>query len=103
MFHFSSYASSKKCLLAATHSCNFTSMVKDVLDASLGDYNPFCRSKRDPGATGPDYCDGVVIPTLVPKTLPDVGACPFKKYMCSVRACSTMFYKGLQKNPDDCR
>ena len=30
-----------------------------MLELGYSDYNPFCASNRDPGATGNDQCDGV--------------------------------------------
>ena len=53
-------AKAKRCLKNLIDSdCNFPSYIKEVLDLSYGDYNPFCANNRDPGATGNDQCSGV--------------------------------------------
>ena len=53
-------AKAKRCLKSLIDSdCNFPSYIKEVLDLSYGDYNPFCANNRDPGATGNDQCSGV--------------------------------------------
>ena len=31
-----------------------------MMDLYLGVHNPFCADNRDPGATKPDQCDGVL-------------------------------------------
>ena len=53
-------AKAKKCLKNLIDSdCTFPSLLQEALDLDLGDYNPFCPNRRDPGATGKDQCDGV--------------------------------------------
>ncbi|XP_020632950.1 uncharacterized protein LOC110069751 [Orbicella faveolata] len=53
-------AKAKKCLKNLIDSdCTFSSPIQEALDLGLGDYNPFCPNRRDPGATGKDQCDGV--------------------------------------------
>lgn len=53
-------AKAKKCLKNLIDSdCTFPSLLQEALDLDLGEYNPFCPNRRDPGATGKDQCDGV--------------------------------------------
>ena len=43
--------------------CSFPSQIQEIFDLSLSDHNPFCTNKRDPGATGNEICDDVVVNT----------------------------------------
>ena len=53
-------ATAKKCLKKVMDSeCTFPTATQEMLDVTLGDYNPFCANNRDPGATGNDQCYGV--------------------------------------------
>ena len=60
LFHFNrEHAKAKKCLKNVIASaCNYPPGTQEILDLSLGDYNPFCKDNRDPGATGNDQCYG---------------------------------------------
>lgn len=57
-------ADAKKCLKNLMKSdCSFPSQIQEIFDLSLSDHNPFCTNKRDPGATGNEICDDVVVNT----------------------------------------
>ena len=59
-FFFRENAKAKRCLKNLIDSaCNFPNSTKEALELGYSDYNPFCASNRDPGATGNDQCDGV--------------------------------------------
>ena len=60
LLHFNrEHAKAKKCLKNVIASaCNYPPGTQEILDLSLGDYNPFCKDNRDPGATGNDQCYG---------------------------------------------